>query len=121
LTANLPDECKPPDPPTLMQPRLIELCFQTAGLWEMAAHDRMGLPRQVDGLSWLRPLDSAGSTYYALVTPHPDLGTFDAEVVDREGNCYLRLDGYSTAEVPSSVDSAPLKALHDALLSQTVS
>ncbi len=121
LTSNLPDECKPSDPPTLIRPRLIELCFQTAGLWEMAAHDRMGLPRQVDGVSWLRPPDLEGSAFYALVTPHPDLGTFDAEVVDGEGNCYLRLDGYSTAEVPSSVDSAPLKALHDALLSQTVS
>jgi len=97
------------------------LCFQTAGLWEMAAHDRMGLPRQVDGVSWLRPPDLEGSAFYALVTPHPNLGTFDAEVVDGEGNCYLRLDGYSTAEAPSSVDSAPLKALHDALLSQTVS
>jgi hypothetical protein len=121
LTSNLPDECKPSDPPTLIRPRLIELCFQTAGLWEMATHDRMGLPRQVDGVSWLRPPKLEGSAFYALVTPHPDLGTFDAEVVDGEGNCYLRLYGYSTAEVPSSVDSAPLKALHDALLSQTVS
>ncbi len=121
LMANLPDECKPANPPTLIKPRLIELCFQTAGLWEMAAHDRMGLPRQVNGLSWLHPPDSQGSAFYALVTPHPALGTFDAEVVDGEGNCYLRLDGYSTAEVPSSVDSTPLKALHDALLSPTVS
>ncbi len=121
LMSNLPAECKPSDPPTLIRPRLIELCFQTAGLWEMAAHDRMGLPRQVNGVSWLRPPDLEGSAFYALVTPHPDLGTFDAEVVDGEGNCYLRLDGYSTAEIPSSVDSAPLKVLHDALLSQTVS
>jgi NAD(P)-dependent dehydrogenase (short-subunit alcohol dehydrogenase family) len=121
LMQNLPDECKPTDPPTLIRPRLIELCFQTAGLWEMAAHDRMGLPRQVNGVSWLRPPDLEGGAFYALVTPHPALGTFDAEVVDGEGNCYLRLDGYSTAEVPSNVDSSPLKALHDALLSQTVS
>jgi NAD(P)-dependent dehydrogenase (short-subunit alcohol dehydrogenase family) len=121
LMSNLPEECKPSDPPTLIRPRLIELCFQTAGLWEMAAHDRMGLPRQVHGVSWLLPPDREGTALYALVTPHPDLGTFDAEVVDGEGNCYLRLDGYSTADVPSSVDSAPLKALRDALLSQTVS
>jgi NAD(P)-dependent dehydrogenase (short-subunit alcohol dehydrogenase family) len=121
LMSNLPEECKPSDPPTLIRPRLIELCFQTAGLWEMAAHDRMGLPKHVHGVSWLRPPDLEGTAFYALVTPHPDLGTFDAEVVDGEGNCYLRLDGYSTAGVPSNVDSAPLKALHDALLSLTVS
>jgi 3-oxoacyl-(acyl-carrier-protein) synthase/NAD(P)-dependent dehydrogenase (short-subunit alcohol dehydrogenase family)/acyl carrier protein len=121
LMPNLPEECEPSDPPTLIKPRLIELCFQTAGLWEVASRERMGLPRQVNELSWLRPPDSEGSTFYALVTPHPDLGTFDADVVDGEGNCYLRLEGYRTTEVPSSADSAPLKALHDALLSQTVS
>jgi acyl transferase domain-containing protein/NAD(P)-dependent dehydrogenase (short-subunit alcohol dehydrogenase family) len=121
LMSDLPEECRPSDPPTLIRPRLIELCFQTAGLWEMAANHRMGLPRQVHEVSWLRPPALEGSAFYALVTPHPDLGTFDVEAVDGEGNCYLRLDGYSTAKIPSNVDSTTLKALHDALLSQTVS
>ena len=34
--------------PTLVAPRLIELCFQTAGLWEMSVQGRMGLPQHVD-------------------------------------------------------------------------
>ncbi|MGA2688375.1 MAG: hypothetical protein ABSE85_09935, partial [Candidatus Korobacteraceae bacterium] len=58
--------------------------------------------------------------FYALVTPHPAEGTFDAEVVDAEGNRYLRLGGYRTAQVPSSVDTEPLKALHDAVYGQPV-
>jgi hypothetical protein len=50
----------------------------------------------------------------------PPRGTFDAEVVDGEGNRYLRLDGYRTAQVPSSVDTEPLKALQDAMYPQPV-
>ncbi len=121
LMPNLPDECQASDGPTVIGPRLIELCFQTAGLWEMAAQNRMGLPWQVQDVSWLRAPDLTDHhVFYALVTPHPAEGTFDAEVVDGEGNRYLQLDGYRTAQVPSSVDTEPLKALHDAVCSQEV-
>ena len=121
LMLDLPDECKASDGPTLIGPRLIELCFQTAGLWEMAAQSRMGLPWQVQDVSWLRAPDLTDHhAFYALVTPHPAEGTFDAEVVDAEGNRYLRLGGYRTAQVPSSVDTEPLKALHDAVYGQPV-
>ena len=36
MAKGLPDQHQPPDLPTLVAPRLIELCFQTAGLWEIA-------------------------------------------------------------------------------------
>ena len=121
MVSDLPDECTPSERRTLIWPGLIELCFQTAGLWEIAAEGRMGLPWQVLQVNWLSQPESAGHSYYALVTPRPDQGTFDAEVVDSQGNRYLRLVGYRTAEVSSSVDSDPVKALHDAVLSQTVS
>jgi acyl transferase domain-containing protein/acyl carrier protein len=122
LMCHLPDECKPSDGPTVIGPRLIELCFQTAGLWEMAAQSRMGLPWQVQEVLWLRAPDLTDHrAFYALVRPHPAGGTFDAEVVDAEGNRYLRLDGYRTAQVPSSVDTEPLQALQDAMSLQPVS
>jgi len=121
LMPHLPDECQASDGPTLIGPRLIELCFQTAGLWEMAAQSRMGLPWQVQDVSWLRTPDLTDHhAFYALVTPHPDEGTFDAEVVDAEGNRYLRLDGYRTTQVPSSVDTESLKVLYDAVCPQEV-
>ncbi len=121
FTPDLPDECNPSDRHTLIAPRLIELCFQTAGLWEMAAQHRMGLPLQVQGVLRLQAPDLTDHhAYYALVTPHPAEGTFDAEVVDAEGNRYLRLDGYRTAQVPSSVDTEPLQALQDAMSPQPV-
>ena len=36
MARSLPDNHRPADLPTLMAPRLIELCFQTAGSWEWA-------------------------------------------------------------------------------------
>jgi len=121
LAPGLPDECSPADVATIIGPRLIELCFQTAGLWEIAAEGRMGLPWQVGQLSWLRTPEGAEQSFYALVKPDLEKKTFDAEVVDAAGNRYLRLVGYRTAEIASGIDSDPLKALHDAVASQTVS
>ena len=44
--------CRPPTSrpgqPTEIAPRLIELCFQTAGVWELGTVGRMGLPTHVD-------------------------------------------------------------------------
>jgi hypothetical protein len=60
----------------------------------------------------LRAPELTESQLYAVVTPHPDQETFDAEVVDSKGNCYVQLTGYSTAAVPNSFDAEPLKALH---------
>ena len=46
-----------------------------------------------------------------MVTPHPEEGTFDAEVVDSAGNCYVRIDGYQTIALPNELDAERLKAL----------
>jgi hypothetical protein len=81
----------------------------------------MGLPWQVAELSWLRAPEGAEQSFYALVKPDLDNKTFDAEVVDAAGNRYLRLVGYRTAQISTGIDSDPLKALHDAVASQTVS
>jgi NAD(P)-dependent dehydrogenase (short-subunit alcohol dehydrogenase family)/acyl carrier protein len=119
LTANhLPSELQ-----TLMAPRLIELCFQTAGLWEMGAQGRMGLPQHIDCVSsssLLRAPESADTRLYAVVTPDQDRGSSDAEVVDTKGNRYLHLSGYRTVAVPSAVDAGRLKALQAAMLLETV-
>ena len=53
MAADLPDNHRPAAQPLAIAPRLIELCFQTAGLWEMAVQHRMGLPRHVDRVSLL--------------------------------------------------------------------
>ena len=106
----LPSNHVPPEKATLMMPRLIELCFQTAGLWEMKVQGRMGLPQHVRQVSLLRTPEPAVGGLYAVVTPKPDQGSFDADVVDALGNRYVQLIGYSTVALPYVVDTEPLKA-----------
>ncbi len=119
-------ECLPPNHlpselPTLMAPRLIELCFQTAGLWEMGAQGRMGLPLHIDRVSLLPPAPELdGTRFYAVVTTSQDLGSFDAEVVDAKGNRYLQLTGYRTIALPSALDAERLLALQVAMSLEAV-
>jgi acyl transferase domain-containing protein len=112
MAGGLPSNHQPSNRPTLMAPRLIELCFQTAGLWEMSVQNRFGLPQDVHQVSLLRAPDLAESQLYAVVTPNPEQESFDAEVVDTKGNCYVQLSGYRTAAMPNSLDDGPLKLLH---------
>ncbi len=108
----LPPNHHPSERPTLMAPRLIELCFQTAGIWELGAHSRMGLPQHVLEVSLLREPGPAVGRLYAVVTRGVVEGTFDAEILDKKGNCYLRLTGYQTVTLPDAIDAQRLERLH---------
>ncbi|MCG3121494.1 MAG: hypothetical protein ALAOOOJD_04612 [bacterium] len=107
---NLPANHEPKELPTLIAPRLIELCFQTAGLWEMGTKSRMGLPFQISCITLLRNMSGKEDGMYAVVTPTVN-GAFDARVVDAEGNVYLKLQGYRTMELPETIDANLLKPL----------
>ncbi len=111
----------PSEPPTLLAPRLIELCFQTAGLWGMGTQGRMGLPRHIDRISTLPlPVPKTEDTrLYAIVTSDGRNG-FDAEVVDTKGTRYLEISGYRTVAIPSAVDAEGLKALQAAMSLETI-
>jgi hypothetical protein len=116
LAKGLPVNHVPSELPTLMAPRLIELCFQTAGLWEMGTQGRMGLPQHVDRVSSsLGIRESDGTRLYAVITPDPARGSFDAEIVDANGKSYLQLAGYRTIALPSAIDAEGLKALQAAM------
>jgi hypothetical protein len=120
MNPNLPDNHVPSNQLTTMSPRLIELCFQTAGLWEMAFQGRMGLPRHIDRVMLLRRPETARGPLYATVSSRPENQTFDADVVDTEGNHYLHLSGYQTIALPERVNSESLKALQAAIGPQPV-
>ena len=111
MADTLPANHYPPELATVMAPRLIELCFQTAGVWELGLHSRMGLPQHVREVSLLRDPNLAEGRLYAVITPVPARGSFDAEVLDTKGHCYLRLTGYQTVALPSGVDIDRLKNL----------
>jgi hypothetical protein len=112
FASNLPANHEPVSAPTLVSPRLIELCFQTAGMWELATQSRMGLPYRVDRITILRSSEPADARLHSLVTPQ-DNGGFDARVVDDQGDVWLSLRGYRTMALPEPVDDsllAPLRA-----------
>ncbi len=112
LAKGLPNNHHPSELSTLMAPRLIELCFQTAGLWEIAAQGHMGLPNHVDRVcSLVCAPDEPDSRLYAVVTPDPVSGSFDAQVVDAKGTRYVQLSGYRTIALPNAVSSEQMKAL----------
>ena len=115
LAKNLPSNHHPSGLPTLMTPRLIELCFQTAGLWEMGTQDRMGLPQHADCVSSLQVPDPANTRLYAIVTPDLAGGAFEAEVVDGDGNQYARLNGYRTVAMPGALNAKEAEVLRTML------
>ena len=94
-----------------MAPRLIELCFQTAALREVAGEGRIGLPRHVGEVCLGRPVELAEGPLYAVVTSDAKGDSFEAEVLDRAGNRYLQLRGYQMVAHPDAVDVTPLLAL----------
>jgi len=116
----LPRNHQPSELPTLAAPRLIELCFQTAGLWQLTMQGLMGLPLYVQQVRLWRFPESADSQIYAVVTPHPEHESFDADVVDGNGNCYIQVIGYKTIALPDSVEAEKLKTLQTAVSQQPV-
>ena len=102
MAEGLPPDTAPETGGSTLDPRLIELCFQTAGLWEMDARQRLGLPQSLDGaVVYERGGDAEKHLpLFALVTARDDGRVFDARVVDEEGQVYLALEGYRTVGLP---------------------
>ena len=97
-------------------PVLVELCLQTAGVWEIGESGSLALPRSIGDLS-LYDQKPNGVPIYAEVKPlHSAEGEirFDARVIDSKGHLYLELHNYRTARLPYSVEPdllAPLRQL----------
>ncbi|HET8953226.1 MAG TPA: SDR family NAD(P)-dependent oxidoreductase [Solirubrobacteraceae bacterium] len=112
LSPDLPPDHEPADPDTLFTPRLVELCFQTAGVWELGTAGRMALPTHVDRV--LRFAQSAPEgRLCAVVTPRAQC--VDADVVDDAGRVHVRLEGYRTIELPGAVDPGALGPIRTAM------
>ncbi len=121
MAKDLPPNHEPTDLPTVIAPRLIELCFQTAGIWEMGVQGTMGLPHHIDRISpILPPSELRNAVLYAVVTPAADGKSFDAEVVDMNGAVYMHLSGYRTVAFPNAVDVEGLKAIQAAMSMEPV-
>ena len=120
MAKGLPPNHHPSELATVMGPRLIELCFQTAGVWELGMQGRMGLPQRVQQISLFQEPNPSAGRVYAVVTPDVTRRSFDAEVLDDKGNCYLCLSGYQTVALSDGVDKQNLRSLQAILTGEAL-
>jgi malonyl CoA-acyl carrier protein transacylase len=102
----LPSNHKPEKLKTMTDPRLIEHCFQAAGIHLLGTQGIMGLPAGVREVRWFNAWD--GKKKLFSVVEHVE-DSYHAQVVDKGGKVYLEVRGYVTAAFPMSVDEALLK------------
>ncbi len=105
FVADLPENHRPADRPLVIGPRLAELCFQVAGLWEAGREGRMALPARVDQLEVLdaEALSKAGGDTVALAEPTGEDGSFRCRIQDKKGRVLLRMEGYRTVPMPGDL------------------
>jgi hypothetical protein len=104
MKMNLPADTSHGEGDWIIAPRLVEFCFQTAGLWEMKTKQVMALPMAIGSVTAYRQLREANDkTLYALVTALDDGKAFDCIVVDASGDVYVKMFGYRTVPLPGSV------------------
>jgi Polyketide synthase dehydratase len=116
LAPDLPADHDPGDRDTEFVPRLIELCFQTAGVLELGTTGRLALPAHVDRVIRYAGADEPGRLF-AMVSNREAADGVDAEVVDETGRVRVRLEGYHTIELPGGIDEdalAPIRAAMEA-------
>jgi hypothetical protein len=107
LAESLPANHAPEDLSTQIAPRLIELCFQTAGMYELGVDDRFGLPSRISSVRKVREISSDGLPYYSVVRRSDSGSGFDADIVDENGDVFIRLTDYRTAELPGAAGALP--------------
>ena len=113
FAADMPAGHVPETDPTETEPRLAELCFQTAGMWEIGDTGVMGLPAHADLIVTVgRPQPDA--PLFAVVHPAGD-GGFNCRVVDASGDVLVRMDGYRTAPVPGPLPDDQLGPIRAAM------
>jgi len=97
----------------LSVPVLVELCFQTAGVWEIGTNGSLSLPQSIGCLKIFENKVN-GVPIYAEVTPKTMKDgevQFNARVIDSKGQVYLEIENYRTSRLPYSVEQTLLTPL----------
>jgi hypothetical protein len=112
LADGLPANHVPPEQPLVAAPRLVELCFQTAGVVELATDGTLGLPHRVRRVQ-VAPRAAETAGLVAIVSTG-EAGGVDAVVVDGEGRVLVQLSGYEIVALPGAAPTdalTPLEAM----------
>ena len=105
MAVGLPHNHRPPDLPLATDPRLVELCFQTAGLWQAGIDGVLALPAGVGQVQWVQDPATASGVMVATARQTGE-GRFDCEVVDALGHVIVRLRDYRTVPMPTPLPEA---------------
>jgi NAD(P)-dependent dehydrogenase (short-subunit alcohol dehydrogenase family) len=101
MAGGLPPNAMPAEADAVLAPRLLELCFQAAGLWLLARKETMALPTALERAVVYRPEDVAGGKRLYVTVDVRDGGeAFDARVVDEKGFVHAEVVGYRTVALP---------------------
>ena len=106
MVTDLPPNHTPADRQLVLLPRLIELCFQTAGSWEIGTTGKMALPRGIRRVTVTGELPQAGALLRAVVQPAAEGNRFDAQVVDESGQVIVKLEAYESIELPGAIEES---------------
>jgi hypothetical protein len=112
-TDELPANNTADDGSLVAAPRLVELCFQTAGVAELATDGTLGLPHRIRSLDVAQGATESAASL-AVVTAG-ESGGVDATVLDKTGRVLVRLTGYETIALPGAVPADELAPFQAAL------
>ena len=91
-----------------MSPRLMSRVSRLWPISKTEASGRIALPEKIERVSVAHFVEAPVGPVYAVGRPAAT-GDFDAVVVDSTGRLLVVLRGYSTAEVPDSIDKNLLR------------
>jgi hypothetical protein len=106
MKPGLPPNHRPEERTLTTAPRLLELCFQTAGSWEIGTTGKMALPQRIGRVRFNGTVATVGQVLQAVVTPRTESGHFDSRVVDGEGRILVALEDYQSIEYPGAIEEA---------------
>ena len=114
LAEDLASNHRPDGAPLLVDPRLVELCFQTAGILELGTTGALGLPHRVGRIAVFDVPEPVGR-WHAVVRARGDGCGVDAVVVDDDGQVRIALEAYETVALPAALDDEALAPLQRAM------
>jgi hypothetical protein len=102
MAHDLGSNTEPANAESILAPRLVELCFQAAALWNTAVKNAMAFPLGFERVvAYRQPEEAAGRRLFCLCRTPNDGESFDATVVDEAGNVFVALKGYLTVSRPA--------------------
>jgi len=101
---------------TMTAPRLLELCFQTAGVVEIGSTRKLGLPSKIDELRVAEGATDGAVALAEVTASRGDDGlSFDTVVCDEAGQVQLVMRGYHTSALPGAMPEEIWQPLRDGL------